>query len=117
MRDFLKKCTITGSLEMEMQHQAERDRDRADYLSQKENRYMVKSERKKHAHEKMALMGSHSAHASGTATPISYIGVGGNAIAAAASQAIAATQQVALFFSHYDEKVGTRNECNELSNS
>lgn len=90
---------------MDLQHQAERDRERGDYHSQKENRYvlatMIKTEKKterKNSHEKMAIMGSQSAHSSGTTTPIAYslghMGAGGNAIAAAASQAIAATQQV-----------------------
>jgi len=96
---------ISGSLELDHQHQADRDRERADYHSQKENRYilasMIKSEKKserKNSHEKMSIGGVPSAHASGTSTPIAYslghMGAGGNAIAAAASQAIAATQQV-----------------------
>jgi hypothetical protein len=94
-----------GSLELDHQHQADRDRERADYHSQKENRFilasMIKTEKKperKNSHEKVGVVGAQSAHSSGTSTPIAYslghMGAGGNAIAAAASQAIAATQQV-----------------------
>ncbi len=93
-----------------------------DYLSQKENRYMslIKSEKKserKNSHDKLAALhllssqsssgiglGGHSSSTGGTIIPggavpplaysLNHMGAGGNAIAAAASQAIAATQQV-----------------------
>jgi hypothetical protein len=78
---------------------------------------MIKTEKKserKNSHEKLALMASQSAHSSGTTTPIAYslghMGAGGNAIAAAASQAIAATQQVKnvhfLYLMIYHEFLG-----------
>lgn len=86
---------------MDVQHAPDRDRLSGDYLSQKENRYMnnVKTEKKserKNSLEKMALL--QGAHSSGTPPPLAYalnhMGAGGNSLAAAASQAIAATQQV-----------------------
>ncbi|XP_021955137.1 inhibitor of growth protein 3 isoform X1 [Folsomia candida] len=89
------------SLEMDVQHAPDRDRLSGDYLSQKENRYMnnVKTEKKserKNSLEKMALL--QGAHSSGTPPPLAYalnhMGAGGNSLAAAASQAIAATQQM-----------------------
>jgi len=87
----------------------DRERERSDFHSQKENRYVagqvtIKSEKKaerKNSHERAGTSGvaPSSAHSSGMTTPtlaysLGHMGAGGNAIAAAASQAIAATQQV-----------------------
>lgn len=94
-------------MELDLQ---ERQRDRSDLHSQKENRYnitaqvTIKSEKKserKNSHEKAGtsnMLGHGVYPTSGASTPLAYslghMGIGGNAIAAAASQAIAATQQV-----------------------
>lgn len=84
-------------------HERERERD---LHSQKENRFIsgqitIKSEKKterKNSHEKAGTSGFQGVYPAGANNPLAYslghMGVGGNAIAAAASQAIAATQQV-----------------------
>lgn len=95
---------ISGSLELDAH---ERERDRGDLHSQKENRYVtgqavIKTEKKterKNSHEKAGTSGFLVPYSSGSTTPtlaysLGHMGAGGNAIAAAASQAIAATQQV-----------------------
>ncbi len=95
---------ITGSLDLDTH---ERERDRGDLHSQKENRYVtgqavIKTEKKterKNSHEKAGTSGFLVPYTSGSTTPtlaysLGHMGAGGNAIAAAASQAIAATQQV-----------------------
>ena len=88
------------SLELDQPHARERERERDSHLSQKENRYLIpnasiKAEKK----ERKLSVEKGQAHASGSATPalsysLGHMGAGGNAIAAAASQAIAATQQM-----------------------
>jgi len=95
---YLVIVYFVGSLELDSN---ERGKDSG---SQKENRYSMsqylKSEKKserKSSHDRMVATSSYGPMTP-AGNPMSYtlghIGVGGSAIAAAASQAIAATQQV-----------------------